>query len=320
MPPTELPALEWRPLTSNDAEIFSSLLHRIETHDELPYRTSTDEVRDFFRSTMAHSTIGGFVAGELKAYGYVRIKEGAGAIATCQGGVDPDFRGLGIGRALVTWQTDEARRMLADAQLPQRHITFQVEQGHADLENHLIDLGYKWARSFYDLRAPLSADIHDIELGPFLRIEPWEAFEENVILQAANRVAQEQWNASPQTMELWMSGRGAFRPDWSFVAVDNSGDRPTIAGYIMASRYAQDWSVLGWREGTIDMLGVLNDYRDTHLASALVAQTMRTQMDAGMQAVSAGVTSTNHTAAISIYDSLGFTTVSTARLYTLDVD
>ncbi|MDO5729904.1 MAG: GNAT family N-acetyltransferase [Actinomycetaceae bacterium] len=301
-----------------DVEIFSALLHRIESHDELPYRTSAEEVEDFFRSTSEHSTIGGFINNELQCYGYVRLKDDAEVIATCQGGVDPRFRGRGIGRALVTWQTEEAQRLLAEAGAQSRKIAFQVEQGYSDLEAHLIELGYEWVRTFYDLRAPLDQEIHEIELGPFLTIKPWNDFDEESIWQTANRVAQENHSASAQTMDLWMAGRAAFRPGWSFVAVDSSGDRPLIAGFLMASKYAQDWSVLGWREGTIDMLGLLQDYRDTHLAAALVAATMRAQMKDGMQAVSAGLSSRNHTSALSIYDSLGFTTVSTARLYMLE--
>lgn len=294
------------------------MLHRIESHDELPYRTSTDEVEDFFRSTSEHSTIGGFVDDELYCYGYVRIKEDDDILATCQGGVDPQVRGRGIGRALVTWQTEEAKRLLGQTQAQSPKIAFQVEQGYSDLEAHLIDLGYEWARTFYDLRAPLDQAVQKIELGPFLTIKPWNDFDEEKIWQTASRVAQENNSSSAQTMESWMAGRGAFRPDWSFVAVDTSGDRPLIAGFVMSSKYAQDWSVLGWREGTIDMLGLLQDYRDTHLAAALVAATMQAQLNDGMQAVSAGLSSRNHSAAISIYDSLGFTTVSTARLYIRD--
>ena len=71
-----------------------------------------------------------------------------------------------------------------------------------------------------------------------------------------------------------MQGRTAFAPEWSFVAVDRTGDRPRVAGFLLASRYEQDWAALGWREGYIDQLGVLSAWRETHVADALILASM----------------------------------------------
>ena len=88
----------------------------------------------------------------------------------------------------------------------------------------------------------------------------------------------------------------------------------------MASKYSQDWSVLGWREGSIDMLAVLPGYHDTNIASALVTASMKAQRDAGMEAVVAGMSSAASSSVMSVYDELGFSTVATSRMYTLQLD
>ena len=80
-------------------------------------------------------------------------------------------------------------------------------------------------------------------------------------------------------MEQWLMGRTAFAPQWSFVALDRSGDRPQVAGFLLASRYEQDWAALGWSEGYIDQMGVLEKWRNAGVVEALIIASMRAQKD-----------------------------------------
>ena len=102
------------------------------------------------------------------------------------------------------------------------------------------------------------------------------------------------------------AGTHRFCPEWSFVAVDRTGDRPRVAGFLLASRYEQDWAALGWREGYIDQLGVLSAWRETRVADALILASMWAQKRDGMDRSGTGVGSANHTGALAVYDSLGF--------------
>ena len=121
--------------------------------------------------------------------------------------------------------------------------------------------GFRWARTYYELRASLEDLAPVPDLGSYMSIEAWGPQWEEPALRAANRLNESEWGRPPLTQEQWMQGRTAFAPEWSFVAVDRTGDRPRVAGFLLASRYEQDWAALGWREGYIDQLGVLSAWR-----------------------------------------------------------
>lgn len=302
----------------DDARALADLLHRIEKWDGLPYRTSFEEVVELFDSSDRFTSVGGFVDGRLRSYGYIRVFDEEPVVASCQGGVDPEYRGFGLGAALVAWHTENATAALAQCPHESRQIAFNVEEGHRDLEQHLLGYGYEWSRSYYDLRASLEEEPKEIELDSFTSIVEWDSVNDADTRRAINRIILDHEGREETTK--WISeDRAGFTPEWSFIALDTHADRPEIAGLIMASKYAQDWSVLGWREGSIDMLAVLPGYHDTNIAQALLAASMRAQKASGMEAVVAGMSSAASSSVMSVYDELGFTTVATSRMYTLQL-
>ncbi|WP_418606082.1 GNAT family N-acetyltransferase [Georgenia sp. SUBG003] len=102
-------------------------------------------------------------------------------------------------------------------------------------------------------------------------------------VRAHNKAFGDQWGSQPHTPETWAEGRTHHVPSWSFVALDRSSDRAQVAGYLMSSRYDQDWPALGWSEGYTEILGVLPDWRGKHVATALLTRAMRAYADDGMQ-------------------------------------
>lgn len=303
----------------DDARALADLLHRIEKWDGLPYRTSIEEVVELFDSSDRFASVGGFIDGRLRAYGYIRVFDEEPVVASCQGGVDPEYRSLGLGGALVAWHTQNASAALEQCPHESKQIAFNVEEGHRDLEQHLLGYGYEWRRSYYDLRASLEVEPKEVALDSFTTIVEWDSIDDADVTRAINRITLDQEGRAGTTR--WISeDRAGFTPEWSFIALDHHADRPEIAGLIMASKYSQDWSVLGWREGSIDMLAVLPGYHDTNIASALVTASMKAQRDAGMEAVVAGMSSAASSSVMSVYDELGFSTVATSRMYTLQLD
>ena len=125
--------------------------------------------------------------------------------------------------------------------------------------------------------------------------------------------------AEPMSPEQWAAGRAFFAPEWSFVALDRSSDRARIAGYLLSSRYEQDWDALGWKEGYTDVLGSLAEYADRGLGPALLAAAMRAYAASGMEYAAAGVDSASPTGAGSLYERLGYQPTRGTILYGLDV-
>lgn len=313
--------INWVELRVEDASQLQELVHRIEAADGLPYRTSLAEIYDLLTDEAKMVCIGGWTETTLCAYAFVRLREANLNHAMCQGGVDPRYRGQGIGKALVAWLTSTAKQALIEHASPtdSKVIEFYVEMTNQELEQHLTTLGYAWSRSFYDLRASLNQALPKAELSSLYRIEPWENYSEETILELENRVSFEQRNRAPQTLNTWLAGRSDFRSDWSFVAVDARSDRHTLAGFIMASAYQQDWETLGWKEGSVDQIGVLEEHATEPIAEALILASMQAQLEAGMEYAAVSLSSTNASGALNIFKNLGFETVATSKLFSIEL-
>lgn len=323
--PSTAHGIVWRKLTSDDVSALASLFARIEATDNPPYRTAREEVAEMLAAGLQWRGIAGYATrgiarGQMVGFGLVTVRVMNHIECLCQGGVDPRFRRFGLGRAMIEWQTATARQVLATSPSREKaQIVMHVESGHEELEDHLEQLGYHWARTYYELRADLSSVPQPPELGRYLTIEPWSDEAEDPARRAANRLTEREWGRPPLSMEQWLMGRTAFVPEWSFLAMDRTGDRPQVAGFLLASRYQQDWAALGWTEGYIDQMGVLEPWRHTRVADALIVASMSAQARDQMDRIGAGLGSANHSGALAVYDALGFRTVGQSRLYAINI-
>lgn len=319
------PCMRWTRLTPNHIGLLTALVARIEAADNPPYRTSGEEIAEMLGPAsswrgLAGVATTGAAAGELVCYGHVAIRHAVTVECVCEGGVDPRFRRIGLGRSMVEWETGAARQMLATTPgSGPAQIVWHVNSDQDVLEQHLESLGYHWARSYYELRADLGTVRKPPQLGPFLQVVGWSPELEDPVRRANNVLSEQEWGRPPRTMEQWLMGRSCFVPGWSFVALDQRSDRPRVAGFLLASKYEQDWAALGWKEGYLDLMGVLPQWRNTHVAEALILASMGAQRADGMDRTGAGIGSANHSGALAVYASLGFRAVGQSRLYAIDV-
>ncbi|WP_034285751.1 hypothetical protein [Schaalia suimastitidis] len=324
MPPSHH-GVEWVALEPAHLHALASLFARIEARDNPPFRTSIEEVAEMLTAAAQWRGVAGFATkgiakGRMVAFAQVAMRFPGHVECVCQGGVDPAFRLIGLGGSLVEWQEATARSMLAtcDAAGPAQIVAL-VETGQEDHEFHLKKRGFHWARTYYELRADLTRIPETPTLNRFLTLEAWSDQWEEPARQAANRISEQEWGRPPITQEQWLMGRTAFVPEWSFVVADRRGDRPRVAGFLIASRYVQDWAALGWKEGYIDQMGVDQAYRNNRVVDALIVASMKAQAADGMDRTGVGIGSANHSGALAVYDYLGFRTVGQSRLYAIEV-
>lgn len=318
--------LHWRPLLHADVPALHALLHRMEEHDRTPYRTTLEETDERY-VTDWHSdpstVLGGYDAGgALVAYGAVSLPAGDSQTLRVylEGGVDPAYRRRGIGSALLDWELGRARQLLAasDKDAPAR-LVVHVEDDMPDSVHMLTERGFQPRRYYTELRRSLREPLPEVSLARPLDLVPWSADLDEQVRLAHNVAFDEHWVSEPQTAESWSQGRSYFVPEWSFIVLDRTSDRAQVVGYLLSSRYEQDWASLGWSEGYIDLLGVRPGWRGRGIATALVVRAMHAYAEAGMEYASLGVDTEAPGAVFGLYSKLRFEPTRGSTMYTIEL-
>lgn len=313
MRPNALPASRVE-LDATDRDDLIRLVGAIEAHDNPPFRTSPDEIERWFTSPNPVAIAGWCLEGTLVAYATVRLRAADRSVATCLGGIAPQWRGQGIGEACTQWQTQQATRMLGEGG---GSIVTHVEETDAHFEDHLTRLGYTREETFYDMARATDPVPGAPALAGSLAIVAWDNELSDLVRRAFNRM-NAGFGATTLDTESWNDTIGDILPEASLVCLDRSSDRSLVAGFLIASVFTQDWDVIGARQGTIAMYGRDADYAGQGIVRALITESVRRFGQVGLDAVGVSA-SASEPGTCRLLDDLGFTVTSASHSYVLQV-
>lgn len=224
-------------------------------HDELLDGSWKDPDRD--------SILGLDDEGTARAFGHVELPPGDRRTirAFCWGGVDPQWRGRGIGRELLAWQERLARARIAAAPHPAPGRILVHVGDHVTPTVRLLErAGFARMRVYLELTRPLDGSLPPVGVQDGLRLVPYDPSLSEQVRLAHNEAFAEHWNSESRSPEDWerrsVGGR-YFRPEWSFVVLDGE----EVAGYCLTSAYEPDWHAQGYTAGWTDVLGVRHAWR-----------------------------------------------------------
>jgi mycothiol synthase len=318
-------AIELRAAAADDLEALCALHNRSEAYDDVPRVLELDEMReelDDERIVLATDVRIAMRDGQMAGYTYTYYLPSAERLERCHlvGLVDPDHRGVGVGRALLGWGIERAAAQLRSSgnSLPKyiRVNRFDyIESAHRLFRR----MGFTPVRYFDELLRSLD-DLPAPGKVPGVTIEPWPEDRDDEILVVNNSAFADHWGAGPITADRWrdeVRGFGA-RPDLSFVAVDDaSGD---VVSFCVSKRFEADDDVIGRREGWIDQLGTLAEWRGRGLASQLIITSLHAFSAAGLTHAALGVDSESPTGAARLYAQLGFERLRRSIEYEIAID
>ncbi|WP_431838543.1 GNAT family N-acetyltransferase [Cellulomonas sp. Y8] len=316
--------LTWRPLTREDVPVLAALIARVEAADAQPFRTSETEVGEGFDGDWkdpARDTRAGFDADGVPR-AWIALDAPPGDVRVIRvwvsGGVDPEWRGRGIGRAVLAWATARARQKLAESgkDAPGRIAAF-LEDHRADALALHAAAGFAPIRYFTDMRRDLSRPLPEPRPLDGVRVVPWSAELDDAVRLAHNEAFADHWGSEPRTAEHWQHGRAMFAPQWSHVALDEATGE--VAGYTISGRYEHDWEIAGFTSGYTELLGVRRAWRGRGLAPALLTAAMASFRADGMQYAELDVDTENPSGAHGLYASLGYEVTHGAIMYTIEV-
>jgi mycothiol synthase len=318
----DVAGLTWQPLSQDLLAAWHELHETLNAADGAQEHLSVDDLRDELApdwiDLAQDSRIGLDRHGVARAFGLVQVRPGDVTLlrASCWGGVDPKWRGQGVGRALLAWQLSRAETIVADrraelgADTPAAALI--VTEERAESAAQLIGrAGFELSRYFFVMRRDLSEPIPAPVVPEGLRVVTFEAAVaedpgiDDVLRLAHNEAFEHHWGFQPwssDTWQQWETGQRDFRGDWSFLALD--GDQ--IAGYALSAGFRTEWANVGWTQGWTSKLGVRPAWRGIGLARTLLTASMQAFAADGMQYAGLDVDSDNPTGAVGLYSGLGY--------------
>lgn len=313
---------EWTSLTVADAEGVLALLGICEEHDDVPYRSTAEDVAELFEPAVRHEAYGAKdPLGRLVAFGIVRLLiEGDRVDARCSGSVHPEWRDRRIGTAIVEWQLEAGRSLLAGVEAPGGTRISRFCDSKSEGEIDLLErMGFTPRDAFVQMRRDLNDDIPQTELAQHLRIEPWQAEWSEMIREASEAPEAATADGRKLTENEWEQMHENLVPEWSAVVVDRSTDRSRVAGYVMAARWEDEWEALGWSEGYINALGIFSPWRKQGVGTSLLAHSMRRMREAGMEFAGIDIGLDDRDGLALLCKALGFEPTHRTTLYAVDV-
>lgn len=300
-----------QPATADDLPRICALHVRSEAHDGVPRVMTLDELSDELDDrtvVLATDVRLASVRGELVGYVYTAHLPSDVRMERCYvfAQVHPDCRGRGVGRTMLAWGVQRAGEQLRTStnDLP-KYIRVDaydfIQSAHRLFER----AGFTAIRWFEELLRPLT-DLPELVVVDGVELRRWPADRDEECRVVKNASFADHWGSTPTSPEKWAHiVRGASaRPDLSFVAVESATDR--IVAVCVNHRYQSDDELIGRRDGWIDVLGTLAEWRGKGLASALIVQSLHAFAGAGCTHASITVDGDSPTGAARLYRSLGF--------------
>jgi mycothiol synthase len=302
--------IELRPMTADDFPAVHALTVEADAFDGQAFVTTLEELReelDDDHIRLSDDVRLAIVDERLVGYCYAYHLPSDEREERCYlfGAVAPAYRARGIGRTLMAWGIDRATELLRSTgrDLP-RYLRVDGLDTVTSRHRLFARLGFTPVRWFEELLRPLT-DLPPRRDVDGVRIVAWPEGRDDEIRHMKNLAFADHWGGAPTSEHHWgqmVRGYGS-RPDLSFIAVD---DTDRVVAHCLNKRYPDDDELLGRRDGWIDNLGCLPEWRGRGIASALIVESLHAFVADGLTHASIGVDADSPTGANRLYRALGF--------------
>jgi mycothiol synthase len=236
-----------------------------------------------------------------------------------EGRVHPEWRGRGIGRALLAWQLERGAQLHAERhpEAPAR-LTATVHTTMPSLEALARRARLEQARWFLHMERPLTdlpplRQVEGVDLVPF----SWDRDDE--VRAAHNAAFTEHYGSSERDEVSWQvmfTGQRSFRPDLSVLAIAEGA----VVGYALSYVSEASAAASGVRESYFGQIGVVPTARGRGLSKAVIIAALHTAAADDCQTAGLEVDRENVSGALGLYQGLGFNTHRTQVSWSRHLD
>ena len=305
------PGLTARPIEPGDLPAIASLLAVAEAVDDTGEFASAEDLAGWWVNDLVDLTRDSLVVldagGAPVAHGTViappTFREAMDVYL--EGRVHPDWRGRGIGRALLGWQLDRAAGVHAERhpEVPAR-LTTGLPTAMTDGAGLARRAGMVERRWFHSMTRSLGDPPAAREQGG-VQLIAFDRDRDEEVRQAHNASFTGHYGSSERDEASWrlmFTGQRSFRPDLSVLALEDDA----VVGYVLAYVYEAATAATGERAVYYGQIGVLPRARGRGLAKAAIAEALRRAAQNDCQVAELTVDSENSSGALGLYEGLGF--------------
>ena len=217
----------------------------------------------------------------------------------------PEWRGKGIGRALVHHSEARIREIAAghDASRPKYFNTYASDK-QTNLTSLLIEEGYSGVRYKYSMVRPDLENIPEVPMPEGLELRPVRPEHYRAIWEAEVDAFKDHWGAATVDevdYKRWLLDPN-FQPELWTVAWDGDRVAGTIRNFINSAENAR----FGRARGYTENITVGRPWRRRGLARAMLARSFAIHKREGMTQATLNVDAENPSGALQLYRSMGF--------------
>jgi mycothiol synthase len=296
-----------------DLPAMVALINEADAFDQMERAITQEELEFEMNWPNYHPETDCFLAwqdGKLIGYADFLLRKGAhGEDSTFYtwGIVHPGWRRRGLGRCLMEMLYHRAGEYLAEIEQGPAYFQCSTRDVEEDRKALFEALGMAPVRCFVNLARPIDNGLPQVEVPAGFRLRAFDAEHDlEDVWQVDNLAFQDHWGFTGFPLDefrRWLD-QPHFHPELWLLAVKEATGEVVGLGL---NKIDPDWiAQTGRREGYVTTLGVLREYRKQGLGTALLAQSLHTLRQAGMEAAHLSADAENLTGAMRLYERLGF--------------
>jgi GNAT superfamily N-acetyltransferase len=309
-----LPGLKFRPYRGEeDLPAILELSNLVSKYDQAEELDTLEELTNFYRHLKncdpSRDVVIGEVGGEMIAYCRVWwVKEKAGPyVYHLFGRIHPEWRGRGLGTALLRHNENRLREVARDHDHPEdadkvfESWTISTTPWTTAL---LEKAGYQPARYFCEMVRPIDRVLPEAPLPEGLEIRPFEEAHNRAIFEAADEAFRDHWGYTESTEEDYQrfTEDPSRKPHLWKVAWD--GDQ--VAGMVRNVYFEEENEYYNRQRGWTEDICVRRPWRRQGLATALIARSIEMFRSMGFEETALGVDTKNPSGALDLYEKMGY--------------
>jgi ribosomal protein S18 acetylase RimI-like enzyme len=221
------------------------------------------------------------------------------------GFVRPDWRRLGLGRAMLHYGEERLREIAGGhpPEIPKFYRVWAIDSQSGALALFASE-GYEAERHYIQMIRPRGEPLPDAPMPQGLEVRQVQAHQIHAVWEAMEEARRDHWDYRPTTerdYERWTKERW-FSPDLWKVAWDGE----EVVGMVLNRLDKAQNEKYGRRRGYTTDIFVRRPWRRRGLARSLLVQSIQMFHAMGMEETALGVDTQNPSGAHVLYESVGF--------------